>query len=360
MAKTTRKKTSTNSGETAPSLSQMNTTMLRPAFDHINRLRTSITTLETEIEVEQARAEEMFAEKRIQLDEQRAELTAAIKQVTAAVQQLAVSHDIQITPLEVVEPVVQPSPDVDIIPPPVTMPPEAALPVKELATPLISNSAIFWIIVVVLAYFIFFRCDSPTPVPKPEPEPEPSPVIIVKPEPQPIVVTADRETILKEVNGSSLTYNEKLVEATRRLVVETDMDREGAYALAVENITKDVSTPEPSGISDYDGAATEPVRDLEKGGVSADTPPTFDGRAPPVTETAISAYARWLQNTLLHSMTVEKPQESEKQSENTEIEPVSPEVKPSVPKPKPKPKAPPPTHYRPRASLPYILYKILV
>lgn len=273
-----------------------NMTVMVPTVDQVQRLRISIDTLVNEIDIEQRRCDEMLAEKRRKLDEQRAELTAIIRQATTALNQLAV-------PVMSDEAATPTANETETPPAPVMVSEmevahSVALPVQEhemtVVQPLISNRAVFWIVVVVFIMVLFFKCDASALKPFPP---------IVKPEP-PLVHVTEQDRILKEVNESSLTYSEKVVEATRRLVTELDMDMDSAFALAVERIKKG-GEPEAFGISDHDKTIVTPsvasfVEIGVTGGVSADTPPVSNSRDSPnepfVFAENLTAYGRWLQN----------------------------------------------------------------
>ncbi len=212
-----------------------------PSVDEIYKQRTAIDALALEISNDEKLFNEANAEKKKQLRELKTALANSIRQTNTALQQLAVPVTIEVQPSP--EPFVDPITisDVESIPAPVipsitvpSPPPLIPEPVPVIPNPVVAtpNYKPFYIIIGILICLVFFvaRCDNrptPNPGPDPAPNPKPSPIIITK-----------ADEIIKAVNAASLTYNEKIVEATRRLTMEVGMEREAAYQYATEKITK--------------------------------------------------------------------------------------------------------------------------
>ena len=204
-----------------------------PSIDEIYKQRTAIDALALEISNEEKLFNEANAEKKKQLRELKVALANSIRQTNLALQQLAVPVTVEVQPApeplvdsititNIESPSIQSPAPVSIIPEPVPI-----IPSPQAATP---NYKPFYIIIgiLILLVLVFAQCHNrPNPNPDPSPNPNPSPIVITK-----------ADEIIKAVNAESLTYNEKIVEATRRLTMEVGLEREAAYQYATEKITK--------------------------------------------------------------------------------------------------------------------------
>ncbi len=256
-----------------------------PSVDEIYQQRTAIDALAQEIANDEKLFNEASAEKKKQLHSLKAALAQSIRQANTALQQLAVPVTVEVVPtpepfiesitITDVEPTPVPAPAVPpiTVPTPVVPTPEPVIPQPAPVIPntvaVTPNYKPFYIIigVLILLLVLVIQCNrkpAPNPGPDPSPNPKPSPIVITK-----------ADEIIKAVNAESLTYNEKIVEATRRLTMECGMEREAAYQYASEKITKGTNDDLSDSVS-----ALPPSNDAATLEFVTLTPPNFPSLPP--------------------------------------------------------------------------------